>query len=271
MKRTSTLELSCCRCWTARTTPSIGESPLLYALLSSSPYTLLSTSNPDTHMAPHVLSFLVAHLLLGYGLVYIKPSSLNRFAVLSLIVFCCFDAAQSSIIQAIPGSSGVEYTIGFILHAANFLCIAKLEPVGSGTHPYRWVINQLFDPRWGLRLPHSFRTITRKREFLIRRIIGIAWLSVILYLHLVWHLNIRYDDLVYVPDGFIRRLSSVTLRETIIRVYVHLISVYIPYSSLRLAHCVVSVCAVLYGDDPARWPSLFGSMTEAYTIRNYYS
>ena len=222
-------------------------------------------------MAPHVLSFPLAYLLLGYGLVHIEPSSLNRFALLSLIIFCCFDATRSSIIQGVPGSSGVEYSIGFILHAANFLCYAKLEPAGSGKHPYRWALNQLFDPRWGLRLPRSFRTITRKREFLTRRIIDIVWLSALLYLNSIWSLNIYPDDLVYVPDGFIRRLSSMTLREAVIRVYIHLSAVYIPYSSLRLGHCILSVGAVLLGDDPARWPSLFGSITEAYTIRNFYS
>ena len=78
-------------------------------------------------------------------------------------------------------------------------------------------------------------------------------------------------DFLETPDGFLRRMSAVTAREIVIRIYIYLNAVSVPYCTLRLAHSLAAIVAVLCGDSPARWPPLFGRLRDAYTIRRFWS
>ena len=216
--------------------------------------------------------FLAAHGLAGWGMVHLRTDSPYRYVVLVFIIACCLQSTRSQYIRAIPGLIGLEYTMGFMFHAMNFLCLAKLTPPpkrSSRSNRYQWAFHQLFDPRWGVKLQCS--RIWSKQQFLICQIFDSLWLSAILFVHQNWRLNIQPDDLLNYPDGFLLRLSTITAREWIIRLYVYLVAMFIPYCTLRLLHCIVSVFAVLCGDNPLRWPPLFGSIKEAFTIRNYYA
>ena len=224
-------------------------------------------------MAGSFLSLVASHLLGGFALVHLDASSNCRYYILTIIVVLCFDAVQSPLIQMIPGLIGLEYSLGFAFHATNFLCLARLAApkTYSLQDRYFWVLNQLFDPRWTVRRMPRFGKVPSKHLFIARRLFDVAWLGMILHFHSEWRLRIDSHDLLETPDGFLTRIHTISLREVIIRVYIYIVSTYIPYCTLRLAHCATSVLAVLCGDDPARWPPLFGSIMDAYTIRNFYS
>ena len=224
-------------------------------------------------MAGSVFSLVASHLLAGFAMVHLDASSHHRYYILLLIVFCCFDAVRSPLIQNIPGQIGLEYTLGFAFHATNFLCLARLAAPKkySAQDRYSWVLNQLFDPRWTVRRMPRFERLPSKHLFIVRRLFDVTWLGTILYAHSQWRLRIDSRDFLDIPDGFLPRLHTLPPREVIIRLYVYVVSTYIPYCTLRLGHCATSVLAVICGDDPARWPPLFGSIKDAYTIRNFYS
>ena len=225
-------------------------------------------------MAASVFSFLIAHLILGFGMIRLSPSSLfSRFVLLILIGLCCVDAVKSPLIRDIPGSIGLEYTVGFVFHAANLLCLASLAVPDKyyGFERYSWAVHQLFDARWGVRHLPRFDRVPSRRAFVARRLFDAAWLGAVLYLYKQWPLRIQYFDFLEVPEGFLLRLHRMTLREIIVRVYVYVTSTFVPYCTLRLAHCVTSAVVVLCGDEPERWPPLFGRIGDAYTLRNFYA
>ena len=222
-------------------------------------------------MADPVYLFLVAHLLLAYGLAELKPYSLHRYTFLLLISICCWNATQSPLVQSIPGGTGLVYTIGFVFHSTNFLCIVKLEPPLQTRGRYRWALSQVFNPRWHLRYKPSFRIPPSKWNLIARRLLDAAWLGALLYIVRNYRLNIYSEDLLDIPDGTITWLASISARELVIRVYLTFSSWYQSYSTLRIGHCVASVIALSFNGDPSEWPPLFGSFSDAYTVRNYYA
>ena len=224
-------------------------------------------------MAGSAFSLFISHALAGFAMVHLDAHSEQRYFILLLIIFCCFNAVQSPLIQSIPGLIGLEYTLGFAFHATNFLCLARLAApkAQSFQSRYLWVINQLFDPRWSLQGTPRFENVPSRPLFLVRRVFDIIWLGAVLYLHSLWRLRIQSQDLLDTPDGFLTRLLTLSSREAVIRIYVYLVATFIPYCTLRLGHCLASVLAVASGDDPARWPPLFGNLQDAYTLRNFYS
>ena len=222
-------------------------------------------------MADPVYLFFVAHLLLAYGLVELKPGSIHRYTFLFLISICCWNSSQSPLVQSVPGGTGLVYTIGFVFHATNFLCIVKLEPPLKARSRYRWALGQVFNPRWHLRYKPSFRQSPLKWNLIARRLSDAIWLTALLYIVCNYRLRIYPEDILEVPDGISAWLSSVTARELVIRVYLTFISWYQSYSTLRIGHCTASVIALFCNGDPNEWPPLFGNFLDAYTVRNYYA
>ncbi|MCJ1321831.1 hypothetical protein MMC15_007176 [Xylographa vitiligo] len=229
-------------------------------------------------MIDSILPFVLAHALLGYGLAYLPPASPLRRLSLLLITLCCLTSVQSTFSQRVPGLIGNEYIIGFILHASNFLNIARLSPPphAAAKLRLRWVLNQLFDARWGAKYIPPFdvknpNAVPSKRAFLLIRSSESACLLLFLYVVQQYPLNIVPQDFSDVSDGILHRLHSITIREAVIRVYTYMTSTIVPYCTLRLAHSLASIVAIFSGDVPARWPPLFGSLGDAYTVRRFYA
>ena len=215
--------------------------------------------------------FLFAHVLLACGLVKTELSSPHRWAFLLLIAVCCSNALQSHLIRSIPGDAGLYYTMGFVLHSANYLCITKLTPPPEEPSRWWWALGQICDARWKLRSKPSFEQLPSRSELIIWRLFDIVWLGATI--HVVNHFPIRFyaSDILDVPDEFLTRLSSISAREMVIRVYFYLSALIVGYASLRMAHAVCSVVALSLGGDPSSWPPLFGSVKDGYTLRHYYS
>ena len=257
-----------------------------------------------------ILPFFVAHVLLAIGLGYTHPSSLVRPLILLLIITCCLTSVRSTVSKSIPGEVGGEYVIGFIFHASHFLCLAKLSPPLKSTDRERWTwsTNQLFEARWGISpkilpswpkrskdtvssvttdepdtivvqsidnkpetTPSSAGLIPSRQAFLLRRAWDLAWTISVIWLLKSNKLLIFPDDITSVPDGFLRRLAEITPREAFIRIYFTFLGWVLPYCTLRAGHSLTGCLSVLCGDSPERWPPLFGSIGEAYTVRRFYA
>ncbi|THY23075.1 hypothetical protein D6D01_06088 [Aureobasidium pullulans] len=113
-------------------------------------------------------------------------------------------------------------------------------------------------------------------------------LKLIAYWLLTVHLFTPLIPLVFGPvepwefdqyaQTYLRRLpmfeatEPVTLRETLIRVVFTFRWIWLSYVDIDAAHTFLSIIFVglLRLDSPAEWPPMFGSPTEAFTIRRYW-
>ncbi|PSS28041.1 hypothetical protein M430DRAFT_15275 [Amorphotheca resinae ATCC 22711] len=128
----------------------------------------------------------------------------------------------------------------------------------------------------------KYRTMLRStRAIFVRdRLISLVLTLVIdkVYSHIIAEVFPQYfnglDALDFLPtkETYFRRLTSVTLRETLIRVW---IVTYFIWSSMCLyttIHDFLSIIFVGSGfDKPEDWPPLFGDIREATSIRNFWA
>lgn len=83
--------------------------------------------------------------------------------------------------------------------------------------------------------------------------------------------NLGYED--FLPDKrvYLRRLSEVTARETIIRMWFVIFWNWSTYSTVTKVHDILAIFFVGIGiDEPQDWPTLYGSLREAYTMRGFW-
>ena len=233
-----------------------------------------------TMMIDSISPFVFAHVLAAYGLTYTNPVSKQRYLLAGLIFACCLISAHSTPSKHIPGLVGREYVIGFAFQASYYLWLAKLTPpfnsLSRGRFLNSWTINQLFTARWGVKHIPPFdkrkpSAVPSRSAFLISRACDCLFTATAIYFYYRYRLNILIDDYLDVPDGFLGRLSSLTPREVVIRIYVTIGGQLVPYCSLRCIYGLVSFFAVAVSDSPSRWPPLFGSIREAYSVRRYYA
>jgi len=128
----------------------------------------------------------------------------------------------------------------------------------------------------------KYRTMLRStRAIFVRdRLISLVLTLVIdkVYSHIIAEVFPQYfnglDALDFLPtkETYFRRLTSVTLRETLIRAW---IVTYFILSSMCLyttIHDFLSIIFVGSGfDKPEDWPPLFGDIREATSIRNFWA
>ena len=230
-------------------------------------------------MIDSVLPFYLSKIICCLALAYTSPTSIQRPAAVALVAICCFISVRSTVVTTIPGYIGAEYLVGFILHSNYWLCLAKLSPPVGGKSRSRlqWAFNQIFNPRWSVGAsnlpPFDERDPDRspsKTSFLVHKLWDLAWTTALIYLFEAYTPKLYIEDFTEVSDGYLRRLSSVTLRELMIRTYLAVVGLSIPYLTLRAAHNTAGLLAVICGDSPAGWRPLYGGIKEAYTMRRFY-
>ena len=213
-------------------------------------------------------------------MVYTSPNSRLRYPVFVLCVLFCCVSVRSPTALAIPGQSGGQYVYGFMMSCSHFMLLAKasaqtLAKPGDG---WKWGFDMLCSARWGVNpkiLPKFSRNdpnyVPSKREFLRSRAWDLVWTIGLIYLMNMYTLYTYHWDFTMVPDGFLHRISEVSTREWVIRIYMTFIGKGEPYLTLRAGHSLVSLIGVgVLGDEPARYPPLFGSIKEIYRVRRFY-
>lgn len=79
-------------------------------------------------------------------------------------------------------------------------------------------------------------------------------------------------DFLPTKEIYFRRIGSVTIRETVIRVWVMTFTIGYSIGFLNTVHKILAIIFVGTGlDEPEDWPPLFGNIQEAASIRNYWA
>ena len=112
------------------------------------------------------------------------------------------------------------------------------------------------------------------RIFLLKRLAsaaGILFLNqfyIIIYSQL---LQLSYGDFHPSKQGYLRRMRSVTTRETAIRSWMVLNFVWSSWATFTATHDMLAFVHVAIGiDEPEDWPRLYGSIFEAYSVRRFW-
>ena len=231
-----------------------------------------SGNTPYVSAYDPIYLFLISKLCFFCGLAYTSPSSPIRFLLVTIIAITGLAAVRSPNIFLIPGAVGCDYIIGVIFHSSNFLLIAKRHPP-PGVNKESWALREIFAGRWAVAHYPPFDAKdknyvpSRGKLFLSRAIDFIVCFSIATVFekyHLPWQ---DYAD----PGAFFARLVDVSQHELGVRMFLMLKGLATPYFGLRAGHSFSTCVALLFGADPADWPPLYGSVTEAYTVRRFYS
>lgn len=84
--------------------------------------------------------------------------------------------------------------------------------------------------------------------------------------------ELEISDFLPDKEAYFRRIGSVTIRETVIRVWITAFSIGYSVGFFNAVHNILAVVFVGIGfDKPEDWPPLFGDIREATSIRNYWA
>ena len=175
----------------------------------------------------------------------------------------------------------------FTLHVTSLLALERWA-LPSPKLPWRARLYAaykiLWNSRWiGSRMQAPYTPTPRPSQvgrsrwaFVRGRLLHVVFLLFIDGVHSgVFHRLVGFhtEDYIEAHETFLRRLPDVTGREASIRANA-VLSVYFLSRPLTyvLLHDVLACVFVGLGlDEPHEWPPLFGSISEAYTVRRYWS
>lgn len=235
-------------------------------------------------MIDTVLPLPASLAIAAYTLAYTPPNSKLRPVASLVIAVFNWIAAQSTIARSFPGFIGPEYILGWILASNNWLNLAQLQynpPADGHEQPHsrlKWAIYQIFDTRWGVsvsQMPlfdkNRPQWVPSRRLFLIWKTWTATWCGITMYV--IKELEpLEVPELLFSPVGILDRLSDVTAREVVLRIYYGLGLMISSYCCLCFMHAVCGLIAVaLFRDDPAGWRPLHGSPLEAHSMRGFFS
>jgi hypothetical protein len=208
----------------------------------------------------------------------------------TVVALKLFPEAPHLPIPFILADTWAKFLIIFALHTPNALIIQDYRlDLGDGSLPARTTAayKLLFNGRWvGTPLaapgvaqsvqPASGARDQASRAAFIKRciltIIAIAAVDTAKSMLVSSALNIGGRDLMPTKTMLLRRLSSVTPRELLIRASFAFDTAWTPFAWYTLLHSALSIIFVGPGlDTPEEWPPLFGSIAEAYSIRRFWA
>ena len=115
---------------------------------------------------------------------------------------------------------------------------------------------------------------SRNHIFLLRRLasaIIILLLDQAYTLTYSMLLQLTYADFDPSKQSYFRRIHTVTVREAVIRSWLVLNFVWSSWAIFTASHDLLAFAFVALGiDEPEDWPSLYGSIFEAYSIRRFW-
>jgi hypothetical protein len=240
-------------------------------------------TNPLTLL---VLSYAVVALSIAFVPPILSMRLAAFGAALAVAVFGLLyaDRSQLSIVWL---EFCATCTFATILYANVFLLIMKTTPPSDSSWTKRlfWVIDLAFNPRgigttWQIRNVPLFSRkdptyVPSRRSFIIQRIIT----SVQFYLLTkifnvvsakVYIENLQDGDYIEYKESIIRRIKDVSMHELFIRAWLPWQIFFKLWSRNQYLHSFVSVLAVIFGDEPRRWPPMYDYIGEAYSLRKFW-
>lgn len=230
----------------------------------------------------------LSYASIGFCIIYVPPKlpfRLTAFGIITFFIYMAIKAADLSLLSTDNQLLFGNIMFAVLLYANYYLCLIKLSPPFQMTkyNQLRWIVGVAFNPRgigksWQIRnIPRFSRTNESfhpsRRAFICKRFLLFLLFSVMLEVYDAIHLliHLRQDDFTHEKVHFFCRLTDVTIREIIVRLWLPFVTylpMYLEYSSL---HCLVSIIAVtLFGDDTSQWPPLYGDLRDAYSLRRFW-
>ncbi|KIW94092.1 uncharacterized protein Z519_05408 [Cladophialophora bantiana CBS 173.52] len=238
--------------------------------------------HPVPQLLPALGLAVSAHVAALIAMVFSSADSHFRVIAILLIVLLVRQCLLAIDEASDRGEFFRLYMCGYALYANEFLLLKKLTVPASPSTRQRLVsgLKLLFSPRIHVSRkaippfdPVEPSYVPTRWKFLCRQAISIAWMATAY--HCVFHryaLRILITDYARPREHLLRRLSQVSGREVVVRVYTVFKEHFRNYLLMSLGHSTTSLVGVfLFQDDPADWPPLYGSLKDAYTVRRYYS
>jgi hypothetical protein len=224
-----------------------------------------------------VFLFFISKFCLWYGLGYTSSRSPLRPLLFIVIFITCLASLRSRMLHYIPGAAANDYIVGTIFHASNWFLIAhKVPPSNVSTARARalWALNAAVEGRWKISHIPPFSEKDRNYVPSRRKLFMTRLLEFACTFSLGWCLQhnspLHWTD-YQAPPGFLSRLNEVSRRELLVRMYLAMSGLFIPYLGLRAGHSFFTCIALIFGAEPKDWPPLFGSIKEGFTVRRWYS
>ena len=250
------------------------------------------------------LALMSFTLSLSLSLMALNRESSRRFLFGLIVVFgsSAFRHVSDVFRSTEQAHLACMFLLIFLSHTGYTLCIEDYHsPYKQNVWDWRAAYKMVFNARWIGTTQQTPDVLQRSehrnnevivrsagritpshaiRKFLRRRLTSAATIYLLNRLHhrLVLTQNpvlshtFDYEDFLPPKQTFFRRIHSVTLRETIIRVWLVLYFNWSAWALYTGLHDIFALMFVGIGlDEPYEWPPLYGSLTEAYSIRRFWA
>ena len=115
---------------------------------------------------------------------------------------------------------------------------------------------------------------SRNHTFLLRRLASAIIILLLDQAYTITYstlLQLTYADFDPSKQSYLRRIRTITFRETTIRSWLVFNFVWSSWAIFTASHNILAFAFVALGiDEPEDWPSLYGSISEAYSIRRFW-
>lgn len=235
------------------------------------------------------------HLLLSYAAVtisiaFMPPTPMIRLGAFGGVLACVITGIlymDRSTSSRLALKSCAFCQCGVVLYANYFLLLMKATPPpgSSSIDRLKWTVDLVSNPRgigtpWQARnLPAFSRKdphyVPSRRRFIIQRIAtGLTFYAMLKTFNLaqekIYFANLQSGDYSEYKESIVRRIGEVSPHELFIRAWLPLSSFFALWCRYQYWHSSVSVIFVILGDEPRRWPPLYGSLRDAYSLRQFW-
>ena len=112
------------------------------------------------------------------------------------------------------------------------------------------------------------------RIFLLKRLASAAGILLLNHFYTILYsllLQLSYADFHPQKQHYLRRMRTVTVRETTIRSWMVLNFIWSSWVMFTATHDILAFVHVAIGiDEPEDWPGLYGSIFDAYSVRRFW-
>jgi hypothetical protein len=235
------------------------------------------------------------HLFLSYAMIalsiaFVPPNPIIRLGAFGGVVAC----AISGILYMDRSSASritLEYCAlcqcGVILYSNYFLLFMKATPPLGSSIAKRliWAVDLVLNPRgigtsWQIKNLPAFSKKNRnyvpsRPRFIIQRVAtGLIFYALIEAFYLaqakIYVPSLQDGDYSEHKERIIRRIGEASMHELLVRAWLPLPALFTVWCRHQYLHSLVSVIAVALGDEPRRWPPLYGDVREAHSLRKFW-
>ena len=238
----------------------------------------------------HPLIYLfLSYAVIAGSIAFVPPTSMIRLfafgGVLTCVIIGMVYMDRGASTQTLYSCGAVQ--CGVAIYSNYFLLLIKATPPPGSSSVKRlmWAIDLVFNPRgigtsWQIRnLPTFSRKdpnyVPSRRRFILQRIAtGLIFygMSKLYYLieMKIYVASLREGDYGEDKESIIRRMGEASMHELFIRAWLPLSFFFTAWCRHQYLHSLVSASAVAVGDEPRRWPPLYGDIRDAYSLRQFW-